>query len=181
MLLLQKEGVTNVTTETGAGQWELHCRMQQRVYGLEAAVYQVKNFPQQKPYRSLIMRITFGAMVEGVTLPCQRVRGRTLLHVTQHPGSLGTAISEAIELTTTTPNCKYTLRLCHESCDIASDYYRSGAEKQMEMAGEYPDKVIACFGGGSNFEVIAFPFMRHNFFNDKENRVYSRDLTVVQS
>jgi tryptophan synthase beta chain len=85
----------------------------------------------------------------------------------RHPGSLGTAISEAVELATTTPNCKYTLGSVLNHVAIHQSIIGLEAEKQMEMAGEYPDTVIACFGGGSNFGGIAFPFMRHNIKDGK--------------
>ena len=85
-----------------------------------------------------------------------------------HPGSLGTAISEAIELARTTPNCKYTLGSVLNHVALHQTIIGLEAEKQMEMAGEYPDKVIACFGGGSNFGGIAFPFMRHNILEGKQ-------------
>lgn len=163
----KKEGVTNVTTETGAGQWGAALSYAAKVYGLEAAVYQVKISMQQKPYRSLIMR-TFGAMVEGSPSMSTRAGKDIVTRDPTHPGSLGTAISEAIELATTTPNCKYTLGSVMNHVTLHQTIIGLEAEKQMEMAGEYPDKVIACFGGGSNFGGIAFPFMRHNFFNDKK-------------
>ena len=104
----KKEGVTNVTTETGAGQWGAALSYAAKVYGLEAAVYQVKISMQQKPYRSMIMR-TFGAMVEGSPSMSTRAGKDIVTRDPTHPGSLGTAISEAIELARTTPNCKYTL------------------------------------------------------------------------
>ena len=163
----KKEGVTNVTTETGAGQWGAALSYAAKVFGLEAAVYQVKISMQQKPYRSLIMR-TFGAMVEGSPSMSTRAGKDIVTRDPTHPGSLGTAISEAIELATTTPNCKYTLGSVMNHVTIHQTIIGLEAEKQMEMAGEYPDKVIACFGGGSNFGGIAFPFMRHNIFDGKK-------------
>ena len=163
----KKEGVTNVTTETGAGQWGAALSYAAKVFGLEAAVYQVKISMQQKPYRSLIMR-TFGAMVEGSPSMSTRAGKDIVTRDPTHPGSLGTAISEAIELATTTPNCKYTLGSVMNHVTLHQTIIGLEAEKQMEMAGEYPDKVIACFGGGSNFGGIAFPFMRHNIFDDKK-------------
>ena len=163
----KKEGVTNVTTETGAGQWGAALSYAAKVFGLEAAVYQVKISMQQKPYRSLIMR-TFGAMVEGSPSRSTRAGGDIVTRDPTHPGSLGTAISEAIELATTTPNCKYTLGSVMNHVTLHQTIIGLEAEKQMEMAGEYPDKVIACFGGGSNFGGIAFPFMRHNIFDGKK-------------
>lgn len=158
----KREGVTNVTTETGAGQWGAALAYAARVFGLEAAVYQVKISMKQKPYRSMIMR-TFGATVEGSPSMSTRA-GKDL--ITQNPtysGSLGSAISEAIELATTTPGCKYTLGSVLSHVTLHQSIIGLEAEKQMEMAGDYPDTIIACFGGGSNFGGIAFPFMRHNF------------------
>ena len=162
----KQEGVTNVTTETGAGQWGAALSYAAKVYGLEAAVYQVKISMQQKPYRSLIMR-TFGAMVEGSPSMSTRAGKDIVTRDPTHPGSLGTAISEAIELAKTTPNCKYTLGSVLNHVALHQTIIGLEAEKQMEMTGEYPDKVIACFGGGSNFGGIAFPFMRHNILEGK--------------
>jgi len=162
----KKEGVTNVTTETGAGQWGAALSYAAKVYGLEAAVYQVKISMQQKPYRSLIMK-TFGAMVEGSPSMSTRAGKDIVTRDPTHPGSLGTAISEAIELAKTTPNCKYTLGSVLNHVALHQTIIGLEAEKQMEMAEEYPDKVIACFGGGSNFGGIAFPFMRHNILEGK--------------
>ena len=163
----KQEGVTNVTTETGAGQWGAALSYAAKVYGLEAAVYQVKISMQQKPYRSLIMR-TFGAMVEGSPSMSTRAGKDIVTRDPTHPGSLGTAISEAIELARTTPNCKYTLGSVLNHVALHQTIIGLEAKKQMEMAGEYPDKVIACFGGGSNFGGIAFPFMRHNILEGKK-------------
>jgi tryptophan synthase beta chain len=163
----KKQGVTNVTTETGAGQWGAALAYAAKIYGLEAAVYQVKLTMQQKPYRSSIMR-TFGASVEGSPSISTRA-GKDILTVDPtHSGSLGTAISEAIELAMTTPNCKYTLGSVLNHVSLHQSIIGLEAEKQMEMAGEYPDMVIACFGGGSNFGGVAFPFMRHNILDGKK-------------
>lgn len=158
----KQEGDTNVTTETGAGQWGAALSYAAKLYGLEAAVYQVKITMQQKPYRSMIMR-TFGATVEGSPSMSTRAGKNIITADPNHPGSLGTAISEAIELATTTPGCKYTLGSVLNHVALHQTVTGLEAEKQMEMAGEYPDEVIACFGGGSNFGGIAFPFMRHVF------------------
>ena len=102
------EGTTNVTTETGAGQWGAALSYAAKIYGLDCAVYQVKITMQQKPYRSSIMR-AFGAVVEGSPSMSTRAGKNILTEDPTHSGSLGTAISEAVELATTTPNCKYTL------------------------------------------------------------------------
>ena len=157
----KQEGTTNVTTETGAGQWGAALSYAASVFGLEAAVYQVKISMQQKPYRSSIMR-TFGATVEGSPSMSTRAGKNIITREPNHPGSLGTAISEAIELATTTPHCKYTLGSVLNHVTLHQTVIGLEAERQMELAGEYPDQVIACFGGGSNFGGLAFPFMRHN-------------------
>ena len=162
----KREGTTNVTTETGAGQWGAALSYAASVFGLSAAVYQVKISMQQKPYRSSIMR-TFGAEVTGSPSMSTRAGKDIITRDPTHPGSLGTAISEAIELATTTPHCKYTLGSVLNHVALHQTIIGLEAEKQMEMAGEYPDKVIACFGGGSNFGGIAFPFMRHNILDGK--------------
>ncbi len=162
----KQQGVTNVTTETGAGQWGAALSYAARVFGLEAAVYQVKITLQQKPYRSIMMR-TFGATVEGSPSMSTRAGKNIITRDPTHPGSLGTAISEAIELAMSTPNCKYTLGSVLSHVTLHQSIIGLEAEKQMEMAGEYPDTVIACFGGGSNFGGLAFPFLRHNILDGK--------------
>lgn len=162
----KQEGDTNVTTETGAGQWGAALSYAAKLYGLEAAVYQVKITMRQKPYRSSIMR-TFGATVEGSPSMSTRAGKNIITRDPNHPGSLGTAISEAVELATTTPGCKYTLGSVLNHVALHQTIIGLEAEKQMQMAGEYPDQVIACFGGGSNFGGLAFPFMRHNLSGEK--------------
>ena len=165
----KKEGVTNVTTETGAGQWGASMAMAAKHFGLELAVYMVKVSYNQKPYRRSMMQ-TFGAEV--IASPSMSTRaGRDI--ITKHPnyqGSLGTAISEAVELAMQTPNCKYVLGSVLNHVMLHQTVIGLEAEKQMEMAGEYPDVVIACFGGGSNFSGIAFPFLRHKLTQGKDIR-----------
>ena len=162
-------GVTNVTTETGAGQWGASLDYAARLFGLEAAVYQVKISYEQKPYRRSIMQ-TFGAQVTPSPSMSTRAGKDILTAHPNHQGSLGTAISEAIELARTTPNCKYTLGSVLSHVTLHQTVIGLEAEKQMQMAGEYPDMVIACFGGGSNFGGIAFPFMRHTILEGKKTR-----------
>jgi tryptophan synthase beta chain len=163
----KKEGVTNVTTETGAGQWGAALSYAAKTFGLEAAVYQVKISYEQKPYRRMIMQ-TFGAQVTASPSMSTRAGKDIITKDPNYMGSLGTAISEAIELATTTPHCKYTLGSVLSHVTLHQTIIGQEAEKQMEMAGEYPDTVIACFGGGSNFGGIAFPFMRHNILDGKK-------------
>ena len=157
----KQEGVTNITTETGAGQWGAALSMAAKHFGLELAVYMVKVSYEQKPYRRSIMQ-TYGAEV--ISSPSMSTKaGRKI--ITDHPnysGSLGTAISEAVELAMSTPNCKYVLGSVLNHVALHQTVIGLEAEKQMEMAGEMPDVVVACFGGGSNFSGLAFPFLRHN-------------------
>lgn len=165
----KKQGVTNVTTETGAGQWGAALSLASRMFGLELAVYMVKISYNQKPYRRSIMQ-TYGAEV--IASPSMSTKaGRKI--ITERPnyqGSLGTAISEAVELAMSTPNCKYALGSVLNHVALHQTVIGLEAEKQMEMAGEYPDTVIGCFGGGSNFSGIAFPFMRHNLSGERNTR-----------
>ncbi|MBQ3633377.1 MAG: TrpB-like pyridoxal phosphate-dependent enzyme [Paludibacteraceae bacterium] len=164
----KQEGTTNVTTETGAGQWGAALSYAAKTFGLECAVYQVKISMQQKPYRSSIMR-TFGAAVTGSPSMSTRAGKDIITADPNHPGSLGTAISEAVELATTTPHCKYTLGSVMSHVSLHQTVIGLEAEKQMEKAGEYPDTIIACFGGGSNFGGLAFPFMRHQIKGQRDN------------
>jgi len=163
----KKQGVTNVTTETGAGQWGAALAYAAKVFGLEAAVYQVKISYEQKPYRRSIMQ-AFGAQVTPSPSMSTRAGKDILTKDPTNQGSLGTAISEAIELAMQTPNCKYTLGSVLSHVALHQTIIGLEAEKQMEMAGEYPDTIIACFGGGSNFGGIAFPFMRHTILEGKQ-------------
>ncbi len=163
------EGVTNLTTETGAGQWGTALAFASKVFGLELAVYMVKISYEQKPYRRSLMQ-TWGAQV--IPSPSMSTKsGRKM--ITENPkyqGSLGTAISEAIELAIQTPNCKYALGSVLNHVSLHQTVIGLEAEKQMEMAEEYPDIIIGCFGGGSNFSGISFPFLRHNMKGDKKTR-----------
>ncbi len=163
------EGVTNITTETGAGQWGAALSYAAKTFGLDLAVYMVKVSYEQKPYRRYIME-TFGAQC--IPSPSMSTKaGREIL--TENPtyqGSLGTAISEAVELALGTPNCKYTLGSVLNHVTLHQTVIGQEAVKQMEMAGEYPDIVIGCFGGGSNFGGVAFPFLRKNLKEGKKTR-----------
>ena len=165
----KQQGVANITTETGAGQWGAALSLAAKHFGLELAVYMVKVSYHQKPYRRSIME-TYGAEV--IASPSMSTKaGRKI--ITDNPnyqGSLGTAISEAVELAMSTPNCKYVLGSVLNHVSLHQTVIGLEAEKQMAMAGEYPDIVIGCFGGGSNFSGISFPFMRHNFSGERNTR-----------
>lgn len=165
----KQEGVTNVTTETGAGQWGAALSMAAKHFGLELAVYMVKVSYHQKPYRRSIMQ-TYGAQVIASPSMSTRAGRKIITDTPNYQGSLGTAISEAVELAQSTPNCKYALGSVLNHVALHQTVIGLEAEKQMAMAEEYPDVVIGCFGGGSNFAGISFPFMRHNLTGERNTR-----------
>lgn len=170
----KQQGVSNITTETGAGQWGAALSYASKVFGLELAVYMVKVSYHQKPYRRSIME-TFGAQVIASPSMTTKAGRRILTNTPNYQGSLGTAISEAIELAMQTPNCKYTLGSVLNHVTLHQTIIGLEAEKQMEMAGEYPDVIIGCFGGGTNFGGIAFPFLRHKLTEGKEVRLVAAE------
>ena len=165
----KEEGTTNITTETGAGQWGAALSYAAKAFGLEAAVYMVKISYEQKPYRRSIMQ-TFGAAITPSPSMSTRAGKDIITENPLHQGSLGTAISEAVELAMQTPNCKYVLGSVLNHVCIQQSVIGLEAEKQMALADEYPDIVIGCFGGGSNFCGIAMPFMRHKILDGKSTR-----------
>ena len=165
----KQEGVTNITTETGAGQWGAALSMASKHFGLELAVYMVKVSYHQKPYRRSIMQ-TYGAQVIASPSMSTRAGRKIITDTPNYQGSLGTAISEAVELAMSTPNCKYALGSVLNHVALHQTVIGLEAEKQMAMAEEYPDVVIGCFGGGSNFAGISFPFMRHNLTGERNTK-----------
>lgn len=154
-----KEGVKRLTTETGAGQWGSALSMACNFFGLDCKVYMVKVSYQQKPYRKALMQ-TFGAKV--TPSPSNETNaGRKVLEANPNsPGSLGIAISEAVEDAVTHDDTKYSLGSVLNHVLLHQTVIGQEAKKQMEKAGEYPDIVIGCCGGGSNFSGLAFPFIR---------------------
>ncbi len=164
----KREGVTNITTETGAGQWGAALSLAAKHFGLELAVYMVKISFNQKPYRRSMMQ-TYGAEVISSPSMSTKAGRKIITYNPNYQGSLGTAISEAVELALSTPNCKYVLGSVLNHVALHQTVIGLEAEKQMEMAGEYPDVVVACFGGGSNFSGLAFPFIRHKLNGDNSS------------
>lgn len=154
----KEEGVKRICTETGAGQWGSSLALAGSFFGLEVQVFMVKVSFQQKPYRRTFME-TFGAQC--IASPSELTEsGRAILQ--QHPdstGSLGIAISEAVEMAVKTPNSKYALGSVLNHVLLHQTVTGLEAQKQMEMADDYPDVVVGCVGGGSNFGGIAFPFL----------------------
>jgi len=163
-------GTKRLATETGAGQWGSSLAMACQVFGLECTVYMVKVSFHQKPYRKLLMQ-TYGAKVHA-SPSTQTEFGRKLL--AEHPdspGSLGAAISEAIEDTLRTPATKYALGSVLNHVCLHQSIIGEETIRQMAMAGEEPDMIFGCAGGGSNFAGIAFPFVRGKIRHGKSYRI----------
>lgn len=156
------EGVRKITTETGAGQWGSALSFACQKFGIDLDVYMVKLSYEQKPYRKVMMN-TYGANV--FASPSNRTEaGRCILEKNPNsPGSLGIAISEAVEIAANDPKAKYALGSVLNHVLMHQTIIGLEAEKQFEKAGDTPDVVIAPFGGGSNFAGLAFPFLRKNF------------------
>lgn len=163
------EGIKNLTTETGAGQWGTALSYAGKAFGIDVTIFMVKVSFEQKPYRRSIMQ-TFGGHVFASPSDVTSAGRAILARDPGYTGSLGTAISEAVEMAIGTPDCRYALGSVLSHVSLHQTVLGLEAEKQMDMAGEYPDIVIGCFGGGSNFSGIAFPFMRHNILDGKKTR-----------
>src|ERR1035437_2378530 len=154
-----KEGVKRIATETGAGQWGSALALGCMMFGIELKVYMVKISYMQKPYRRILME-TWGAKCVPSPSPDTQAGRNALAADPNASGSLGLAISEAVEDTVTHPNTKYALGSVLNHVLMHQTVIGLEAMKQMEKAGDYPDIVIAPFGGGSNFAGIAFPFLQ---------------------
>ena len=158
----KEEGVKRITTETGAGQWGSALSFACNLFGIECEVYMVKISYEQKPYRKLMMN-TWGAKVFASPTNLTEAGKKILSENPDSPGSLGIAISEAVERAAQNEDTKYSLGSVLNHVLMHQTIVGQEAVKQMEMAGEMPDVVIAPFGGGSNFAGLAFPFLRLNF------------------
>lgn len=168
------QGIKHITTETGAGQWGSALSIACQHFGLDLRVFMVKISYEQKPYRKMIMQ-TYGAQVIPSPSVLTEAGRNVLLHTPDSTGSLGIAISEAVEAALNTPDTRYTLGSVLNHVILHQTIIGLEAEKQMEMAGDYPDVVIGCFGGGSNFSGIAFPFLRHKFTQGKEIQIIAAE------
>ncbi|MGD0542065.1 MAG: TrpB-like pyridoxal phosphate-dependent enzyme, partial [Tepidisphaeraceae bacterium] len=166
----KQAGVKRIATETGAGQWGSSLAMACNFVGIECVVYMVRVSFHQKPYRKIMMQ-TWGATVH--PSPSDHTQfGRKLIQQNpDHPGSLGIAISEALEDTVTHPGTKYSLGSVLNHVCLHQTVIGQEAIRQMELAGEEPDVVIGCAGGGSNFAGMAFPFLYRNLHEGKKHRL----------
>jgi tryptophan synthase beta chain len=157
----KQEGVKRITTETGAGQWGSALSFACQHFGIECEVYMVKISYEQKPYRKMMMN-TWGAKVYASPTNLTEAGRQILAAAPDSPGSLGIAISEAIERAASDENTKYALGSVLNHVLMHQTVIGLEAVKQMEKAGDMPDIVVAPFGGGSNFAGISFPFLRLN-------------------
>jgi tryptophan synthase beta chain len=177
----QAAGTKAITTETGAGQWGTALAMACNFFGMELEVYMVKVSYDQKPYRRIYMQ-TFGAQV--FASPTGRTEyGRALLaRDPGNNGSLGIAISEAVEAAATSGGKKkYSLGSVLNHVLLHQTVIGEEALKQMDMAGEYPDVVVGCVGGGSNFAGMAYPFLRQNLQDGQRTRLVAVEPTATPS
>jgi tryptophan synthase beta chain len=176
----KQEGVKRLVTETGAGQWGSALAMAGAFFGLEVLVYMVRVSYEQKPYRRGLME-TFGARV--VPSPSQETNaGRQIL--AEHPdstGSLGIAISEAVEVAAQEPDTKYALGSVLNHVLLHQTVIGQEALVQMELAGDYPDVIVGCTGGGSNFSGIVFPFIGAKLRGERNVRVIAVEPAACPS
>ena len=157
----KQEGVRRITTETGAGQWGSALSFACQHFGIECEVYMVKISYEQKPYRKVMMN-TWGATVHASPSNLTEAGRKILAEDPDSPGSLGIAISEAVERAASDEKTKYALGSVLNHVLMHQTVIGLEAVKQMEKAGDMPDIVVAPFGGGSNFAGISFPFLRLN-------------------
>ncbi len=176
----KQEGVTRLTTETGAGQWGSSLAFAGQVFGLEVEVYMVKVSYDQKPYRRALME-AFGARCVPSPSP-ETNSGRAILE--EHPdstGSLGIAISEAVEMAAGREDTKYSLGSVLNHVLMHQTVIGEEAQAQLDLADDYPDIVIGCTGGGSNFAGISFPFIGKALRDGKELRVIAVEPAACPS
>src|SRR4249919_3697522 len=176
----KQEGVARLTTETGAGQWGSALAFAGGIFGLEIDVYMVKVSYDQKPYRRGLIE-AFGARV--VASPSEETgSGRAIL--AEHPdstGSLGIAISEAVEAAAPREDTKYSLGSVLNHVLMHQTVIGQEAQAQLELANDYPDVVIGCTGGGSNFSGLSFPFIGQALRDGKELRVIAVEPAACPS
>jgi len=174
------EGVTRLATETGAGQWGSALAFAGAVFGLDVKVYMVRSSYDQKPYRRVLME-TYGAEV--VPSPSFDTNyGRQVLSASpDHTGSLGIAISEAIEDTVTHPGTKYSLGSVFDFVLLHQTVIGQESIEQMALAGEEPDVIIGCAGGGSNFAGLTFPWLGRVFRDGSRYRIIAAEPEAAPS
>ncbi|HSG85209.1 MAG TPA: TrpB-like pyridoxal phosphate-dependent enzyme [Candidatus Limnocylindrales bacterium] len=176
----KEEGVTRLATETGAGQWGSALAFAGSVFGLEVKVYMVRASYDQKPYRRVLME-TYGASVVASPSPDTEYGRKVLREMPDHTGSLGLAISEAIEDTVSHPGTKYSLGSVFDFVLLHQTVIGLESMEQMAMAGEDPDVIIGCAGGGSNFAGLTFPWLGRRFREGAAYRVVAAEPEAAPS
>jgi len=176
----KKEGVTRLATETGAGQWGSALAMACNLFGLQCKVYMVKVSYQQKPYRRVMME-TWGAQVVASPSPDTQSGKKILEKDPDSPGSLGIAISEAVEDAATREDTKYALGSVLNHVLMHQTIIGQEAKKQLAKADDEADIVIGCAGGGSNFAGLAFPFAADKLTKKKKLRIIAVEPTACPS
>jgi len=170
-------GTKRLATETGAGQWGASLAFACKFFGMECNVYMVRVSYQHKPYRRMLMH-TWGGTVHPSPSDQTEFGRKLLAEDPNNPGSLGIAISEAIEDTVKTPNTKYSLGSVLNHVCMHQTVIGLEAIKQMEMAGEEPDSIYGCVGGGSNFSGLSFPFVRKKITENKKYKIVAVEPTA---
>ena len=176
----KEQGVTRLATETGAGQWGSALAFAGAYFGLEVKVYMVRASYDQKPYRRILME-TYGAEVVPSPSTTTNYGRKVLAETPDSPGSLGIAISEAVEDAATREDTKYSLGSVLNHVLLHQTVIGQEAIEQMGMAGESPDIVIGCTGGGSNFGGLAFPFLGRNFRDGANHRIIAVEPEAAPS
>ncbi len=171
----KQAGIKRIATETGAGQWGSSMALAGKLFGLDVTVYMVKVSFGQKPYRRIMME-TWGATVHASPSKVTNSGRKVLEADPNSPGSLGIAISEAVEDAATHNDTNYALGSVLNHVCLHQTVIGLEAKKQMELAGDYPDIVIGCCGGGSNLSGVSFPFL-HDKINGKKLRVIAVEPT----
>ncbi|MBQ6569413.1 MAG: TrpB-like pyridoxal phosphate-dependent enzyme [Clostridia bacterium] len=165
----KQQGITSLTTETGAGQWGTALSEACAYYGIDLSVFMVKTSYNQKPHRKTVME-TFGSKVIASPSNTTEAGRKILAEDPDNGGSLGCAISEAVEVAVSTPNCRYVLGSVLNQVLLHQSVIGLEAKTAMEMLGEYPDLVIGCAGGGSNLGGLIAPFMQDKLLGKKDTK-----------
>jgi tryptophan synthase beta chain len=176
----KQEGVKRLATETGAGQWGSSLALAGALFGLEVKVYQVRASYDQKPYRRMLME-TYGASVVASPSPDTSYGRKVLAETPDTPGSLGIAITEAVEDAATRDDTKYSLGSVLNHVLLHQTVIGQEAIEQMAMAGEEPDVVIGCAGGGSNFAGMAFPWVGRQLRGEGSYKIIAAEPEAAPS
>ena len=178
--LASQDGIDTLTTETGAGQWGSALAYAGSIFGVKARVYMVRSSFKQKPGRKIMMEL-FGGEVSESPGPTTDAGQKYYKDNPDHPGSLGIAISEAVEMAIKNPHIKYSLGSVLDSVLIHQSIIGIEAQSQCNEAGFEPDIIIGCVGGGSNFAGLSFPFIRNNIKNNAKTRYLAIEPEVCPS